>query len=73
MTDRDRTLIASLTPAHPELASLVSQHAVYEKQLQELGRHRVLSPDEQVRVKSLKRKKLRGRDRIEAILQAHRP
>ena len=72
MNERDLTLIATLSPSNPELAGLVSQHADYEEQLRSLTRERWLAPQEQALVKQLKRRKLRGRDRIEAILRRHR-
>ncbi|MCP4804365.1 MAG: DUF465 domain-containing protein [Proteobacteria bacterium] len=72
MNNRDLSLIASLSSQNPELVSLMTEHAQFEKELTAFERIRVLSPDEHARVKALKRAKLRGRDRIESILRAHR-
>jgi len=72
MEERDLSLISHLSPSHPELAALMLEHRSLEKQLTGLAGRRFLSAREEHEVKALKRRKLRGRDRIEAILRAHR-
>ncbi|HJN73095.1 MAG TPA: DUF465 domain-containing protein [Myxococcota bacterium] len=72
MEERDLSLISSLTPYNPELAALMREHGKLERELTGLVGRRFLSEREQREVKFLKRRKLRGRDRIEAILSRHR-
>ena len=72
MEERDLRLISDITPRNPELAALMREHHRLEKQLKGLVGRRYLSEREQHEVKLLKRRKLRGRDRIEAILSRFR-
>jgi uncharacterized protein YdcH (DUF465 family) len=65
-------LINQLAPAHDELRHLVQRHRGYEDRLAELeGVHRPSSAERQ-EITKLKRLKLRGKDRIQQILAAHR-
>ena len=72
MEEADERLVAALIPSHTELRQLIDAHRGYEAELEALAWRRWLSADEQQRVRELKRTKLAGRDRIEAILAAHR-
>ena len=72
MDERDLSLIQSLSPSHPELAQLYARHQELEQELDGFAGRRWLSNQDQQQVKRLKVQKLRGRDRIEAILSRHR-
>lgn len=72
MEERDLALIRELAPSHPELDQLWREHLELEKRLDEFDQRRYLTPEEQVERKRLQKIKLAGRDRIEAILAAHR-
>jgi uncharacterized protein YdcH (DUF465 family) len=58
--------------AEPELKRLLDQHHRLEGEIEALVGRRWLSDQEQSQLKQLKFEKLHGRDRIEAILAAHR-
>ena len=72
METADALLIESLTPKNTELANLMVEHDQFERQIEGLKSRRWLSSTEQNELKQLKRRKLRGRDQIEAILMSHR-
>jgi len=72
MERHDLDLIDRLVPEHPELVRLMEQHRHLERSLAPLAEARWLSPAEEAEERRLKRLKLVGRDRIEAILTAHR-
>ena len=72
MEEADERLVAALIPSHADLRQLIDAHRGYELELEALSGRRWLSAEDQQRVRELKRTKLRGRDRIEAILAAHR-
>jgi uncharacterized protein YdcH (DUF465 family) len=72
MSPQDLALIEHLSDTHPELPRLLEQHRDYETLLEDLERRRWLSAEEQVERARLKRLKLRGRDRMEALLAPHR-
>ena len=68
----DLLLLEKLVPQHDELRKLVVQHRGYEEQIETLMGHRWLSDVERQELRDLKKRKLRGRDRIEAILTGYR-
>ncbi len=72
MDERDLSMIQSLSPVDTELAELYAHHQALEQKLEGFSARRYLSPNDQVEVKRLKVQKLRGRDRIEAILSRYR-
>ena len=72
MDPKDLELIEELAPRHPELAALWREHLELEARLERLAGRRYLTPQEELEVKRLKKIKLAGRDRIEAILAQHR-
>lgn len=72
MERADEILIQQIAPSNPELQALVDRHRAFEDQIAELSASRWLSDEDRARLSELKRQKLRGRDRIEAILAAHR-
>ena len=72
METADALLIESLSPKNTELANLMVEHDQFERQIEGLKSRRWLASTEQHELKQLKRRKLRGRDQIEAILMSHR-
>ena len=71
---RDSVLAERLVSeeTEPELKRLLDQHQRLETEIETLVARRWLSEPEQTQLKQLKFEKLHGRDRIEAILAAHR-
>ena len=72
MEAKDLELIQKLIPENQELAQLWSEHQKLEAKLDALASRVYLSAEEQVEVKRLKKIKLAGRDRMEAILAEYR-
>ena len=69
MEPRDVTLIETLLPASPELRRLWEEHQRLERELESLRNRRILSSDEEAREREIRKIKLAGRDRIQAILR----
>ena len=55
-----------------EFRGLYEQHQGYEKRLEELGQKSILSEEDELEEKQIKRQKLFLKDRMEAILRVHR-
>jgi uncharacterized protein YdcH (DUF465 family) len=72
MEKRDLDLIQKLIPSDPELKRCMDEHEELERKLEEFKRRLYLTPGEEVERKKLQKKKLAGRDRIEAILARYR-
>jgi len=72
METTDLQLIQQLIPSNPELDRLMRQHRALEQRLHSLGKHPYLTQTEVVEQRTLKKKKLAGRDRIEQILARYR-
>ena len=69
MEPRDVTLIETLLPTSPELRRLWEEHQRLERELESLRNRRILSSDEEAREREIRKIKLAGRDRIQAILR----
>lgn len=72
MEPRDLDLIRRQAPENSQLADLYKEHVSYEKQLAKLDNKLFLTPEEETLRKELQKKKLKGKDLIEAILSQHR-
>lgn len=72
MEKRDLELIEKYSPKDEVLAGLYEEHLNYEKELEGLENRSYLTADDQFRLRDLKKKKLAGRDRMEAILRKYR-
>jgi hypothetical protein len=72
MENRDEELIVELIGQDEELRTLVEEHSAYERQLDEFNRRPYLTTEESIERKTIQKKKLAGKDRIEAILAKHR-
>jgi uncharacterized protein len=71
MTGREEVL-TRLARENEEFGRMVREHEQLDRQVAELERRPYLSPDEEVELKRIKKLKLAGKDRMEAILAAHR-
>jgi hypothetical protein len=72
MEPRDVALIERLLPSQPELRRLWEEHLRLDRELEELHRLRFRTEEEEARRQEIRKTKLAGRDRIEAILREHR-
>ena len=73
MEKREEDLILSLADRIPELRSLYAEHVDLKKKLDRLNHKHHLTPEEEVEKKRIQKIKLAGKDRMMAILHAHRP
>jgi uncharacterized protein YdcH (DUF465 family) len=72
MEKREEDAILSLVDQVPELQNLYMEHQGLKKQLDKLNHKHYLTPEEEVERKRLQKLKLAGKDRMMAILAAHR-
>lgn len=72
MDQRDKELIAKYLDVDAELKVLLDDHKNFEKLIEKLEGKPYLNPTEDKEVKELKKKKLAGKTRIEAILANYR-
>jgi uncharacterized protein YdcH (DUF465 family) len=72
MEKREEELIVSLADRVPELQALYGEHIELKKRLEKLNHKHYLTPEEEVEKKRLQKLKLAGKDRMMAILAAHR-
>lgn len=72
MEQRDIELINKYKDSDHALAELYREHVDFEQQLDALNNKSYLTPHEEVMRKQLQKKKLLGRDRMEAILMRYR-
>jgi hypothetical protein len=72
MEKREEDAILSLVDQVPELRSLYVEHQGLKKQLDTLNHKHYLTPEEELERKRIQKLKLAGKDRMMAILAAHR-
>ena len=72
MDQRDQELVAKYSEADPELKSLYEEHVAFEKILEKMESKPYLTPAEETELKEIKKKKLSGKTRIEALLAKYR-
>jgi hypothetical protein len=72
MEKKEEEQILSLIDQLPELRSLYGEHQDLKKKLDTLNHKHYLTPEEEVERKRLQKLKLAGKDRMMAILAAHR-
>ncbi len=72
MESRDLKLIEQHISENEVLAALYKEHIDFEKQLEKFDNKPYLTPAEEMERKNLQKLKLKGRDRIENILQEYR-
>jgi uncharacterized protein YdcH (DUF465 family) len=68
----EEVLVERLTVENEEFRRLREEHRGYEQELEDLKRRPFLSPDQQWRISELKKLKLIGKDRMEAIIRQAR-
>ena len=68
----DRMLVDQYMPQNNELRGLIKAHADFERDIVDLNGRSWLSDGERQALRILKKRKLRGRDRIEEILRGYR-
>lgn len=71
MTGRE-AIIERLAQKNEDFARMVREHAELDRQVSELERRVHLSTDEEIELKRIKKLKLAGKDRIEAMLATYR-
>lgn len=72
MNREEMALLEGLLPGDAELAELWKEHEQLEDELARLRARKFVTPDEEVREREIRKRKLAGRDRIQAILRARR-
>ena len=68
----DRLLVERFVPVNSELRDLIEAHQKFEADIGDLSNRAWLSPVDRQSLRVLKKRKLRGRDRIEEILRGYR-
>ncbi len=72
MEERDLELIKKYKESDEALSQLYDEHIDFERQLERLNSKSYLTPNEEIERKTIQKKKLLGRDRIEIILNKYR-
>lgn len=72
MEERDRALIERLINHDETLRKYWEEHLELEKKIEEYNKRLYLTPEEELEKKRLKKIKLAGKDKIEAILAKYR-
>ncbi len=72
MEQRDLELIQEHMSDNGSLKALYDEHLDFERQLEKFNNKPALTPSEEIEKKNIQKLKLRGRDKIEIILQAYR-
>ncbi len=72
MEKREEDEILSLVSVLPELQNLYTEHQDLKKQLDRLNHKHYLTADEEMERKRIQKLKLAGKDRMMALLAAHR-
>lgn len=72
MEAKDLELIAQHRKHNYELDRLMKDHDALEAEVEQMEKTKGLSDDDELKLNQLKKEKLEGRDRIEAILQTLR-
>ncbi len=68
----DKLLVEQFVPVNSELRDLIDAHRRFEQDINVLNQRAWLSPTDRQSLRVLKKRKLRGRDRIEEILRGYR-
>ncbi len=72
MEARDLELISTYGEKDAELKALYEEHVSYEKILEKMEGKPFLTPAEELEIKEIKKKKLAGKTKLEAILMKYR-
>lgn len=72
MEQRDIELLEKFSTQDAELKTLWEEHLLYEQQLEKLEKKAALTPSEDKVKREIKKKKLSGKTKIQAILDRYR-
>ena len=72
MEQYELELIARYGENDPELKALLDEHIAFEKRLEKFENKPFLTPAEELEMKELKKKKLAGKTRMQAILEKYK-
>ncbi|MFH1830968.1 MAG: DUF465 domain-containing protein [Pseudomonadota bacterium] len=72
MEQRDLELIEEHMSENEALKVLYDEHIDFERKLEKYNNKPALTPTEEIEKKNIQKLKLKGRDKIEIILQAYR-
>ena len=72
MDKSDLSLLERIAAKDEEVKALWEEHCFYEKQLEKLENKSFLTPVEEKTIREIKKKKLTGKTKIQAILDRHR-
>ena len=73
MATKEEELIERLTKENEEFSKAKQAHSQLAKQLDEMEKKSFLSPQDEMEIKILKKKKLALKDQMERILVKYRP
>ena len=72
MEVRDVELLEKHLPHDENLKALWDEHILFEKQLDQLENKKILTPQERVSLRELKKQKLDGKTKIQIMLDRYR-
>jgi uncharacterized protein YdcH (DUF465 family) len=72
MTIREEDLVKKLVQENESFRTLKQQHAALEDQLQTFENKLCLTPQDEVEIKKIKKRKLMFKDEMQRILAVHR-
>jgi uncharacterized protein len=72
MVETDLALVEKLCDENPRFRKLFEEHAILEKQLDELDQKPFLTPEQEIERKKVQKLKLAGKDEMESILRTCR-
>jgi hypothetical protein len=72
MATKEKALIERLMRENEEFLKVKQAHAELERQLEELEKKPYLTPQDEIEIKILKKKKLAYKDQMERILMQYR-
>ena len=73
MGTKEEELIEKVTKENEEFLKVKQIHTQLAKQLEDLERKTYLTPQDEMEIKILKKKKLAAKDQMEKILMKYRP
>lgn len=72
MMSKDKTDITErLKRENREFSQLVKDHEEFERKLEELNKLKFLTPDQEIEKKRIQKLKLKGKDKMAAIIREH--
>jgi len=68
----DEEIVDQLKASNPEFRELEESHHLLDAELQELVKHHVLTPQEEILKKQIQKEKLGKKDRMADLIRQHR-